>query len=522
MPWFRVSVAAAFLSLLTGAVAQAANATQCQADLTQAGPPPNSTKVLILGGGMAGVIAARTLQQQGITDYVIVEAKHVFGGRMSQTTFGTNGSYVIEKGANWIHGTQTDNGPANPVWLLALKHNLSMVKSDLFNNITFFDYNGPNDYSATFDASLTAFNNARALAGERWQQNQTDLDLRSAYNYLGVSPKTPQEAACQNASVIILFDFAVPLRLTPTGRIGVQMHRSAELPADASQTSSLAAAWNYNYTFESDVGYSDVDMLSVDPRGFACIVQAEAATFLNTSQVLFNQTVTTIQYSQSGVTVQTESGYTLTADHALVTFSVGVLQGTDVSFEPALPDWKRAAISNIEMPVYTKIFLQFEKKFWFDTEIGLYADQQKGRYPVWQSLDYPGVYPGSGIIFVTVTGDYADYLEQLNKNTTQVQLEVMEVLRRMYPDAPDPIDIFLPVWGRAPLFRGSYSSWGASFRPQHSYELRAPVNGNLWFAGEGTSLKYFGFLQGAYLEGENAANNIAACIKDSTRCPSTS
>lgn len=497
MPWFRVSAAAVFLTLLTGAVAQAANATQCQSTLTPAGAPPNNTKVLILGGGMAGVIAARTLHQQGINDFVIVEAKHVFGGRMSQTTFGANGSYVIEKGANWIHGTQTGSGPANPVWELAKNHSLKTVETHLFSNITFFDYNGPNNYSDKFEASLDAFDKARALAGQRWQQNQTDLDLRSAYNYLGVSPKTPQEQACEYYQI----DY--------------------EYAQDASQTSSLASAWNYNYTFDPDVGYSDVDLLSVDPRGFACIVQAEAATFLNTSQVLFNQTVENITYSQSGVTVQTTSGYNLTADHALVTFSIGVLQGTDVSFKPKLPDWKVEAISSIEMPVYTKIFLQFEKKFWFDTEIGLYADQQKGRYPVWQSLDYPGIYPGSGIIFVTVTGDYADYLEQLNKNTTQVQLEVMEVLRKMYPNAPDPIDIFLPIWGRAPLFRGSYSSWGASFIPQHAYNLSAPVNGHLWFAGEGTSLKYFGFLQGAYLEGQNAANNIAACIKNPARCPST-
>ncbi|KIN94126.1 hypothetical protein M404DRAFT_413684 [Pisolithus tinctorius Marx 270] len=233
-------------------------------------------------------------------------------------------------------------------------------------------------------------------------------------------------------------------------------------------------------------------MLSVDQRGIACIVQAEAATFLNTSQVLFNQTVKTIQYNQNGVTVQTTDGYSLTADHALVTFSAGVLQNTDVVFEPALPDWKREAISSIEMSVYTKIFLQFKEKFWFDTGIGLYADQQKGRYPVWESLDHPCLFPGSGIIFVTVTGDYANYLEQLNKNITQVQLEVMEVLRRMYPGAPDPVDIWLPIWGRAPLFRGSYSSWGAPFVPEYSYNLSAPVNGHLWFAGEATSSKYFG------------------------------
>ncbi|KAI6146040.1 hypothetical protein BKA82DRAFT_1008577 [Pisolithus tinctorius] len=486
MTRFRISIATVLLSLLGGVVAQDANATRCQADLTPAGAPPNNTKVLILGGGMAGVIAARTLHEQ---------AKPVFGGRMAQTTFGVNGSqYVLEKGPNWVHGTQTGSGAANPVWLLAQKHNLSMVESDLFTNMSFFDYNGPNDYSTAFDASLAAFNNAIVLPGERWQQNKTDLDLRSTYNYMGVAPKTPQEQACEYYQV----DY------------------------DASQTSILAAAWNYNYTFDPEAGgFSDVDMLCVDQRGFACIVQAEAATFLNMSQVLFKQIVKTTQYNQNGVTVQTTNGHNLTADHPLVTFSAGVLQSTDVVFDPVLPAWKREAISSIEMPVYTKIFLQFEKKFWFDTGVGLYADQQKGRYPIWESLDLPDVFPGSGIIFVTVTGDYANYLEQLNKNITQVQLEVMEVLRRMYPDAPDPIDIWLPMWGRDPLFRGSYSNWGASFVPEHAYNLSVPVNGHLWFAGEATSVKYFGFLHGAYLEGQNAANNIAACIKNPQRCPPT-
>ncbi len=35
--------------------------------------------VLILGGGVAGVIAARTLHEQGITNFTIVEAKSTHG-----------------------------------------------------------------------------------------------------------------------------------------------------------------------------------------------------------------------------------------------------------------------------------------------------------------------------------------------------------------------------------------------------------------------------------------------------------
>lgn len=37
------------------------------------------TKVAVLGGGMAGIIAARTLHEQGVQDFVIVEARTELG-----------------------------------------------------------------------------------------------------------------------------------------------------------------------------------------------------------------------------------------------------------------------------------------------------------------------------------------------------------------------------------------------------------------------------------------------------------
>src|SRR6266702_1079379 len=89
------------------------------------------TQVLILGGGVAGIIAARTLAAQGITDFLIVEARDELGGRMRSTTFGAhNRQLTVELGANWIHGTQEEDHPANPIFELALKHNLDTVESD--------------------------------------------------------------------------------------------------------------------------------------------------------------------------------------------------------------------------------------------------------------------------------------------------------------------------------------------------------------------------------------------------------
>ena len=99
------------------------------ADANDLAPKPK--QVLILGGGVAGVLAARKLAEEGITDFVIVEARDELGGRMHSTSFGAPGRQLtVELGANWIQGTQEGNGPANPILVLARKHNLSAVESD--------------------------------------------------------------------------------------------------------------------------------------------------------------------------------------------------------------------------------------------------------------------------------------------------------------------------------------------------------------------------------------------------------
>lgn len=93
--------------------------------------PKPRNKVLILGGGVAGILAARKLTEEGITDFLIVEARDELGGRMRSTSFGAPGRRVtVELGASWIQGTQEGNGPANPILKLARKHNLRTVASE--------------------------------------------------------------------------------------------------------------------------------------------------------------------------------------------------------------------------------------------------------------------------------------------------------------------------------------------------------------------------------------------------------
>ena len=141
---------------------------------------PDHHQVLVLGGGVAGIIAARSLHRKAVDDFVIIEARDELGGRMRSRNFGET---TVEVGANWIQGTQVPGGPANPILDLAIKHNLKTRANDWFGSIstlivfsslvlTFdascpatFDSKGATDYLDVFKASVDDFANLTVLAG---------------------------------------------------------------------------------------------------------------------------------------------------------------------------------------------------------------------------------------------------------------------------------------------------------------------------------------------------------------------
>ncbi|KAG6876083.1 hypothetical protein C0993_005635 [Termitomyces sp. T159_Od127] len=244
-------------------------------------------------------------------------------------------------------------------------------------------------------------------------------------------------------------------------------------------------------TFEPAAGgFSDENLLSVDQRGFKSIIQQEAKSFLK-GQLRLSTIVKSVEWSASGVRAVLDDGTSISADYAICTFSLGVLKMGDVRFKPDFPDFKREALASMTMGTYTKIFLQFPRKFWFNTEFALYADPERGRYPVWQSLDMENFLPGCGIILVTVTGDYSERVEALSDAT--IKEEAMSVLRAMYPNItiPEPLAFKFHRWFNDPLYRGSYSNWPASFVKQQHDDIRVNLE-RLYFAGEATSENYYG------------------------------
>lgn len=271
--------------------------------------------------------------------------------------------------------------------------------------------------------------------------------------------------------------------------------------------------------------FSDHDNFVTDQRGFNTIIKGMASTFLkeNDPRLHLNTQITNITYSDDGVTIHNHDGSCISAAYAITTFSLGVLQNDVVTFSPELPEWKRSAIHKFKLGTYTKIFLQFNETFWpTDTQYFLYADPTtRGWYPVFQSLSMPGFHPGSNILFVTLTNDLAYRAE--NQPDEKTKAEIMEVLRKMWPDKdiPEPTDFMYPRWSTEPWSYGSYSNWPPGTTLEMHENLRANTE-RLWFAGEATSPTYFGFLHGAWFEGRDAGRQISALLQDRcTKYPAT-
>ena len=78
---------------------------------------------------------------------------------------------------------------------------------------------------------------------------------------------------------------------------------------------------------------------------------------------------------------------------------------------------------------------------------------------------------------------------------------------------PDPRAARLSRWGSDELFRGAYSLLPVGAPRDIFAALQAPAcEGRLWLAGEAVHARYSGYLQGAYLSGEEVGGRVAASL----------
>ncbi|KAF8440194.1 hypothetical protein BGX38DRAFT_1251036 [Terfezia claveryi] len=276
--------------------------------------------------------------------------------------------------------------------------------------------------------------------------------------------------------------------LTPEEYSAEYFYHDSGMGETPVESGFIGTIHSHNETFiESG---SDENNLCVDPRGFKQIIVGQAAEIDGFGGKLhLNEMVE----SMNGTIVYAK---------------FWVLQHDNVKFVPPLSRMETRSLCSRTHVHYTKIFAIFPHKFWNSTQFTVYADlDERGYWPLWQSLDEEGFTPGSHVYFATLTSDQA-YRAEKNKPTLRSRLNSY------------PIEFKFPRWTLDPLFRGSFSAWGSGVTQKQQDDMREAIGGSsnsdlekrLFFAGEHTSRNWFGYLQGVYCEGRMAAHNLADCL----------
>jgi spermine oxidase len=365
-------------------------------------------RVIIIGGGAAGLSAANSLMSNGIQDFVVLEARNRIGGRIISIDMGN--SSRIELGANWIHGVL-----GNPIFELAISHGLvDILQTPQNRKVVALCEDGKQIpfeiLQEIYEAYLVFLRRCEEYflaeyvppdgiesVGQHIKL-EIDLYLKSITNksdrhlremiFACLLKRECCITGCHSMDEIGMFTFHSDhfhLRRLNKHILNVK-NIVLVLFLDLLELGSYTELQGGNIVLPS--GYSSIlnplkSSLPVDSIKLNCPVRTikwkRKRTPVTSPSGLneipeetedddgndSDRTVTDEPSSNNDSTVQIicETNEIFYADHVICTVPLGVLKESPKLFEPQLPEFKQQSIQNLLFGTVDKIFLEFERPF---------------------------------------------------------------------------------------------------------------------------------------------------------------
>jgi monoamine oxidase len=415
-------------------------------------PPPDTKSVLVVGAGMAGLAAARSLADAG-WPVRLIEARDRIGGRIHTTR---DWGVPLEMGASWIHGTT-----GNPLMELAQKLQLQLVKTDYYESakLAIDPKLRPLDYDEKTWRKFVA----------RARDQVDGGSLGSAVDAKATSDELSEAARAQLAFYL-------------TTEI------ADEYAADADQLSAM--------TFD-DGTFSGGDQVVI-PTGYDAIPKLLADGL----QIVLNTPVTAVARRDNSVVVRA-GDQSFEGPAAIITVPLGVLKSGAITFDPPLPDGHVRAVQALGFGVLSKSFFRFNQRAWTaENAFYQYIGSSSRQWAQWFTL--PGA--AGPIVLAYNAGESGRAVE--STQPADLMASAAPVARELFGDGVSPVEVRTSGWTTDPYSRGSYSFHAPGSGLEDRRRLQEPIGDRLYLAGEAVGVDNPATVHGALLSGRYAAGQL--------------
>ncbi len=442
--------------------------------------------VLIVGAGMAGLMAAYRLHEAGVP-VEIMEARSRIGGRMYSRRQALGSEASMEIGGEWID--------TNHVAIRSLAEELELELVDLFE----------------VEAGLTPqtyFFGGRKVSEEEVLRDfapiaaQIEADLATIEDFEDYTTPIPAAVALDQIS---LADYVDSIEASEMIRNLLKVSYTTFVGLPAEEQSCLNLLYVVSTDLDELALYGESDERFYTRGGndqMPRMIADRLHNFIQTDTILESLRQRPDGWYQASMRSGLRT-WQRSYERVVLTVPFSVLR--DVELNIPLPEAKRLAINELGYGTNNKLVTAYEEKIWRDRYQATGLTFSDLPYQETREASSTRFTPGPSFLVHYMGGRLGVDFERLT--TPEAVNRVLPQFERVFPGLRQvhiPGKTARTAWVGDPFSRGSYSCYKVGQITQ-MYGVEGERVGNLFFAGEHTSLEFQGYMEGACETGEAAA-----------------
>ncbi|MBF4161513.1 flavin monoamine oxidase family protein [Nocardioides acrostichi] len=480
---------------VAGLAALAVPATPADAQpLGRQGRLPKRVDVVVVGAGLAGLVATDGLARAGV-DVLCVEARRRVGGRVLNHHL--DGGGVIESGGAFIGPTQ------DRIAALAKRFGVrTFLEYNDGNSVYVSSTTGRMEYSGTVPPDPTILPDAATLL-TRIDQMASEIDVSAPWAH----------PSARDWDAMSLGEF---IRRNAVNSSGVgNLIKSWTQPgfgADPDELSLLYTLWYVACSGnEENVGTFSRNSDTADGAQERRFVKGSQTVPIRLARelgdhVALGAAVRTIEQRHGGVLVHTRRG-TVRAKRVIVAAPPPLV--LDIEWYPRLPTRRLQLMRHLDMGQLMKCDAVYKTPFWRDAGLNGFGVNDSGAARA--VFDNSPASGDPGVLLAFVGGQTWRTYGPMSKDERREA--VLAGFAAMFGDeALEPLDYVEHDWTKEQWTRGGPTAFHApgtmvDFGPA----IRTPF-GRVHWAGTETATYWSGYMDGAVRSGERAAREVRATL----------